>query len=106
MPKINKPGRPVAFWTKENIALLKKLYPKKSNAEVAAAFNLNERAIRNAAMRFKIKKSNRYWDKPEVDYVLKNWPVMSAVEIAAGLKEKFGIEKTRWAVINKYRELK
>lgn len=106
--KKNKPGqgRPVVAWPLEKVKLLKKLYPTLSNDIVADKLNTTVSAVRYAAMKFKVKKSNRYWDKPETDYLLKNWPVMSAEEIAAGLKEKFKIEKTRWAVINKYRELK
>lgn len=108
MPKINKKGagRPVVAWLPEKVNLLKKLYPINDNDTVADKLNTTVAAVRYAAMRYKVKKSNRYWDKPETDYLLKNWPVMSAEEISAGLKEKFKIEKTRWAVINKYRKLK
>jgi hypothetical protein len=105
--KKNKPGagRPTKEWTKDRVALLKKCYPTKSNEEAAAILGVTVSALRNAAIRFKVSKSNRYWDKPEEDYLLKNWPVMSPDEIADGLKKKFGITKTKWAVINKYREL-
>lgn len=108
MAKITKTkvGRPAFLWTKEKIALLKKLYPNKSNEDVATTLAIDIRAVRNAAMRFKIKKSNRYWDNPEEKFVLHNWEVLSPMEIAEALKKKFKVEKTKWAVINKYRELK
>lgn len=108
MSKIKKEtrGRKVVDWPKEKIALLKKHYPTKSNEEAAALIGVTISALRNAAIRFKVKKSNRFWDKPETDFILKNWDQLSPVEIADKLKEKLKIEKTKWAVINKYRELK
>lgn len=95
----NKAGAPVTFWTPERVKVLKANFPTKDNEEVAALLDTTVSAVRNAAVVFKVKKKNRYWDKPEEDFLLKSWAVMSAVEIA----EKLG--KTRWAVINKYREL-
>lgn len=102
MKKKNKSGagRPTFFWTKERIKILKAIYPTQTNEEVAALLGITVSAVRNGAVRFKVKKKDRYWDKPEEDFILKNWEVMSAMELA----EKLG--KTKWAVINKYRELK
>ena len=106
--KENKPGagRPNTEWPKEKIALLKKIYPTKSNDVVAAELNITVSALRNAAIRFKVKKSNRYWDKAEEKFITDNWEVLSPIEIADALKKKFMLVKTKWAVINKYRELK
>jgi hypothetical protein len=100
MNKKNKSGagRP-PDWTRERIALLRKHYPNKPNEEVATLLKTSVTSVRNAAMKYKVKKANRYWDKPEEDFLLKNWQVMSAVELAEKL------HKTKWAVINKYREL-
>jgi hypothetical protein len=95
--KRRKP-RPDA-WTSEEIKLLKKHYPVKDNDTVAALVGKSVRAIRAKAQVLKVKKSTRYWDKPDEDYLIKNWPVMSAVEIGQKLA------KTKWAIINKYREL-
>lgn len=95
----SRPGPKPTEWPKEKVAMLKKLYPKHDNEEVAKQMGVSVSALRNAAQRFKVKKSDRYWDKPDHDFLLKNWPVMSAEEIGKELK------KTRWAVINKYREL-
>jgi len=103
---LKKRGPKIVDWPDEKVKQLRKLYPNNPTEVVAAALGVTERAVRSAAIRFKVKKSGRYWDKPEEDYVLKNWDQMSADEIAEGIKAKFKVEKTRWAVINKYRELK
>lgn len=109
MTKVNKnkpgAGRPNTEWPKEKIALLKKLYPNKHNDDVAKEMNVTVSALRNAVVRFKVKKSNRYWDIPEEKFVTDNWPILSVSEIADQLKKKFGVEKTKWSIINKYREL-
>lgn len=94
----SKRGAPTTFWTPERVKILKATFPTQDNQAVADRLGTTVSAVRNAAMIHKVKKKNRYWDKPEEDFLVKNWPVMSAVEIA----EKLG--KTRWAVINKYRE--
>lgn len=99
-------GPKVTEWSKEKVVTLKKLYPLKDNASVAAEMGITESALRNAAVRFRVKKSSRYWDKPWEDFILKNWEVMTVIELSDELKRKFKIEKTKWAVINKYRELK
>ncbi|HTE32721.1 MAG TPA: hypothetical protein VK666_20210 [Chryseolinea sp.] len=98
-------GRPATEWPKEKIALLKKHYPTTGNEEVATMLSTTVSALRNAATYYKVKKANRYWDKPETDFILKNWDALSPDEIADGLEKKFKIKKTKWAVINKYREL-
>lgn len=87
-------------WTAENIAKLKKLYPINDNSTVAAELGTTERSIRSAAIKFNVKKSNRYWPKKNIATLLKDWPTSTAEEIAT----KLG--RTRWAVINKYRETK
>lgn len=87
-------------WTTENIAKLKKLYPIKDNATVATELGTTERSIRSAAIKFNVKKSNRYWPKKDITTLLKDWPISTAEETATNLG------RTRWAVINKYRETK
>jgi hypothetical protein len=104
--KKNKRGRPVIAWSKEKIAFLKKLYPGKNNKDVAAEMGITISALRNAAVKFKVKKSNRYWDKAKENFVVDNWQILSVSEIADQLEKKFNIYKTKWAIINKYRELK
>lgn len=68
-------------------------------------FNCSERTIRSARTRYNLKKADHYWDKPWENYVINNWETLSPVELSDGLKRKFKITKTNWAVINKYREL-
>lgn len=92
-------------WTAEMISLLKKLYPKTENTIVAEKIGVTVDAVRSKAVLLKIKKSDRYWDKPWEDLILKNWDVMSPEELITELKNKFKVEKTKWAIINKYREL-
>ena len=111
MNKKNKPaaGRP-SEWSKKKLTRLKNLYPATPNDTIAEILSkefepTTVSAIRNAAIRYKLKKTNRYWDKPEEKYLLVNWQVMSPEEIAVQLKRRFKFEKTKWAVINKYREL-
>lgn len=105
MAKKTRPGPPATVWPPEKLKLLKKLYPNNDNTEVAKQCKVTTEQVRYAANNLGLKKSNRYWDKPWEDLLLKNWEVMTAVEIAAELKRKFKVDKTRWAVINKYREL-
>jgi hypothetical protein len=61
MTSKNKPGggrRPYE-WTSEKIQRLKELYPHTHNEAVAAELNTDVRAIRNAAVRFRVKKAAR-----------------------------------------------
>lgn len=90
-------GRPIAFWTKERIKILKTLYPKEGNESIAATLGTTVSAIRNKAVILRLKKDGRYWDKPEEDFVKKT--SLSIEEIAKKLK------KTKWAVYGKRREL-
>lgn len=86
-------------WTEKQIETLKKLYPTTDNEAVAKKVGKSVRAVRSQAVRLRLKKSTRYWDKPQEDWLLKNWDVLSVKELG----EKLG--KTKWAIINKYREL-
>lgn len=99
--KTAKPGgyRPGIRWSEDKVALLKMLYPINHNEAVAKALGCTIRSVRSAAIRYRLNKSGRYWTKNQEQYLLKNWDVMTAAEIAEKLK------RTRWAVINKYREL-
>ena len=94
-------NKEIDLWTDKQIALLKKHYPTKENKIVAAKIGKSISAIRAKATLLKIKKAKRYWDKATSEkFLLKNWDILSPEEIG----EKLG--KTKWAVINKYRELK
>lgn len=86
-------------WTQEKIKLLKKHFPTKENEGVAKIIGLSVRSIRSKAFILRLKKSERYWTYGQEKFLLNNWEAMTAVEIGEELK------KTRWAVINKYREM-
>lgn len=86
-------------WTEKDIEKLQKLYPVKSNEDVAAALGKPASAIRAKAYKLRLKKDSRYWTPKESKWLKKNWDVMSAEELATKLN------KTKWAIINKYREL-
>ena len=98
-------GRPSIQWTKERISQLKKLYPSLSNEIVADKMGLTISAIRNAAIKYKIKKADRFWDKPWEEMLVKNWEELSVEELGELLARKFKVKKTKWSIINKYREL-
>lgn len=86
-------------WTDKEEKLLKKLYPNAHNQVCANRLGKSVRAIRSKAQAMKLKKTNRYWDMPDEAFLIANWPVMTADELGEKLN------RTRWAVINKYREI-
>lgn len=94
-----KPGAKVTFWTPEKIKDLKKYFPTKDNQEIAETLGTTVRAVRSMAFRLGLKKVQRYWTYGQEQFLLKNWEKMTAVKIGEELN------KTRWAVINKYRIL-
>lgn len=95
----NKPGagRPVESWSPDKVNALKKLYPHYDNDIVAKQLGITISALRNAAVRFNIKKNG--WTDKDIAFLKANIKNLTYDQIAAAL------EKTRWAVINKYREL-
>lgn len=98
-------GRKPYTWTPAKIALLKQWFPAHDNEVVAEKIGETVDAVRRGAQYYKVKKSGRYWDKPWEDFIVKNWAVMTVDELAIDLKSKFKVDKTKWAIINKYREL-
>lgn len=74
-------------------------------ADVAAKLGVTEYAVRNALHTHGLKKKARFWGADEEKFILKNWREMDPEEIAKAIKQKFGTSRTKWAVINKYREL-
>lgn len=95
----NKPGggRPVNSWPPEKVKLLTKLYPITDNETLAKKLKVSVSALRNAAVRFDVKKKG--WTDKDIQALKDNFH-LPYDKIA----EKLG--KTRWAVINKARELK
>lgn len=95
----NKPGagRPIEAWPPEKVRLLRKLYPKTNNEEAAKKLGVTVSALRNAAVRFGVSKKG--WTKKDIDFIKTNFTTLTYDQMADRL------EKTRWAVINKAREL-
>jgi hypothetical protein len=92
-------------WTEKQLKDLEKLYPMTDNDVIAEKISKTVRAVRSKAVLLRLKKSNRYWQMVHEKWLLKNYPVLSTLEIADAFEKKFGLIKTRWAIINKYREL-
>lgn len=86
-------------WSPSEISLLRSLYPTHENKELVQFLNKSDSAIRNAAKRYGIKKTGWRWTQKEKKIILKNWETLSVQEIAES------IGRTKWAVINKYREI-
>lgn len=78
------------------------LYPYFPNDDLAELTGYKVNGIRNFASKHSLKKEKGEFEQWEIDYILENYIGDRAnVEgIAAH------IERTYWAVINKYRELK
>lgn len=74
-------------------------------ADVAAKLGVTAYAIRNALHIHGIKKKARFWGADEESFILNNWREMDPEEIAKAIRKNFGTSRTKWAVINKYREL-
>lgn len=97
-----QPGATRTPWLPERKELFIKMYPKTDNAVLAQMFNVSERAIRSAAVTFKVNKSDRYWSQDDCKWLLKHWGTTGygMEEIQAHFPTK-----TKWAIINKYRSL-
>lgn len=86
-------------WPSKKIDLLKELYPSTPNEDIEKKLGYSLSAIRSKAFKLGLKKENRHWSKKEEEWLLKKWDTTHSEKIAEHLK------KTKWAVINKYREL-
>lgn len=99
MTGTTKIGRPET-WTEKELKKLKKLYPKTADKDLPALFPPRHlKTIKTKAQRLGLKKENGRWTEEEETRLLREWPTSSAEEISGMLG------KTKWAVINKYREL-
>lgn len=85
-------------WTERQEFLLKKYYSYFSNKEIATTLQKSVRAVREKARKMGLKNKH-FWTKKDEKYVLKSWVNNHPEEI--GIK----LNRTKWAVINKYREL-
>lgn len=88
-------------WTDAQEAKLKKLYPKTDNEVIAEKMAMSVLSIRAKAQKMRLKKSDRYWDKQDEIWLVKNYPLLSIPELQEHLTPK-----TKWAIINKYRSLR
>lgn len=95
----NKPGagRPVESWPPEKVKLLRTLYPATDNETAAKSLGVSVSALRNAAVRFGVQKKG--WTDKEIAFIKANFTTLTYQQIADKL------EKTKWSVINKAREL-
>lgn len=91
-----KAGRPLE-WLPHEIILLKTLYLGTDNQALAKILNKSVSAIRGQATRLRLKKE--IWPPEQEKYLKDNWYELTAAQIAKNLN------KTRWAVINKYRHM-
>lgn len=89
-------------WSATDKALLTRIYPTHDNADIAATLGISERAVRSAATSFGLKKSARYWSIEDCKWLIDHWgaPGYGFPEIQAHFANK-----TKWAIINKYRSL-
>lgn len=92
-------------WTGLQLALLRKKFPSTDTAALAKQIKKSLPAVLSKATALGLKKSAWYWKPAHENWLLRNYPVMSAEELVQAMKDRFGIEKTTWALINKYRKL-
>lgn len=77
----------------------KKLFPVTDNATLSKQYKVTESTVRMWGAKLKLRKKSWGWTKEEEQYLLKSYPNLMATELAKTLK------RSRWSVINKYREL-
>jgi len=99
MNKSPQPRSGKDAWSENQISILKALFPTESNTVVAEKTTRSIGAVRAKAQLLGLKKEKWLWQKKDEQFILKNWALMTAVEIG----DKIG--KSRWSAINKYREL-
>ena len=86
-------------WTAKEDDALTELFPFTKNTEVANILGKTVSSIRNRSNILGLKKANRYWTKEQEDYVLTYYNHFLISELV------INVNKSKWAVINKYREL-
>lgn len=71
-------------WTKEEVELLKKVYPTKSKKELEKLFQRNMSAITFKANHLNLKRQ-QYWTKKEEEYLVNNYAKYSDEELSIKL---------------------
>jgi hypothetical protein len=89
-------------WTTENNIILRALYPKYDNAIVAEKLGCDVKAVRNRAAKLKLRKDEVQWTTRDEHWLLANYKNKS---MNMRLIMAHFPDRTRWAIINKYREL-
>ncbi|MBK0383519.1 hypothetical protein I5M32_11180 [Pedobacter sp. SD-b] len=97
--KISKSIVKKTDWTDLEIEYLKNNFGKTSNKELSDYYKKNNQAIRTMAQKLGLKKQKWAWKIGEEKYVALNYGKLPIEEMITHLS------KTKWAIINKYREL-
>lgn len=87
----------------KNLDKIKELYPTIPDKELAEKFGVTEKYVRNVGGRYGLKK-NYHWSEKEKKLILKYYEYGVAF-VQAKLAEKEFPDRTKWAIINMYREL-
>ena len=71
-------------WSKDEVRLLKKLFPKGKAREIANQIGRSVNAVRVKAHKLRLRKPNQYpvWSKKELNVLKKLYPRRTAQEIA------------------------
>jgi hypothetical protein len=83
-------------WTKEDIRLLKRLYPHGNTKKIAERLNRPLTAVRQKAYDIGMKTDvYRYWSKEDIKLLKKLYPNTVTQELADRLKRSAGSVKTK-----------
>lgn len=91
----------ISTWQPDKVALLKKLFATTDNDVIAAQLGTTKQAVRSKAFTLGLKKSTRFWSKKDIARMVKE--IEKNKSTPDQVAEILG--KTRWAIINKYREV-
>lgn len=89
-------------WSAKMETQLKKLFPNTSNEDIAIAMGITIRSVRSKAHILGLKKDGHYWSESDCKWLLSHYNASGY-----GIEELqlHFPEKTKWAIINKYRSL-
>jgi len=83
-------------WTKDDIRLLKKLYPRGNTRKIAERLNRPLTAVRQKAYDIGIKTDvYQYWSKEDIKLLEKFYPNTITQELAKRLRRSAGSVKTK-----------
>jgi Zn-dependent peptidase ImmA (M78 family) len=89
-------------WTNEKKTSFSKDYPTMPTARLIKKYHVSEKAINVMASKLKLKKENYWWSPEDCQRLKENYNATGT-----GMQELLEMfpGKTKWAIINKYREL-